>query len=352
MKKTAVIAGATGVIGRYIVDYLKEQEDWEVIAVSRHIPEEKEEGVQFVSADMEDAGDMKQKLSEFPSITHFFYAAYQNYESDPAKQVEVNLKMFSNTLDAVEEAADSLERVVLMQGAKAYGVHLGPIKTPAKEDDPRHMPPNFYYNQEDYMRESQKGKDWTWTILRPDVVCGFSVGKPMNLAMVIGAYAAISKELGLPLRFPGKAYPFLAQVTDSVLLAKCTAWAATEEKCAFETFNVTNGDFFRWEHMWKEIANYFDMESAPPQPPVTLTEVMGDKEEIWNLMVEKYGLESTSYDQLASWAFGDFIFNCDYDVMTATTKLRQFGFHEVVDSSEMFLRLFKEFQEDKILPSW
>lgn len=349
MKKTALVAGATGVIGRYIVDYLKEQEDWEVIAVSRHVPEE-EEGVRFISADMEDAEDMKGKLREFPSITHLFYTAYQNYESNPAKHVEVNLNMFSNTLDAAEEAADALERVVLMQGAKAYGVHLGPIKTPAKEDDARHMPPNFYYSQEDYMRESQKGKDWTWTILRPDVVCGFSVGKPMNLAMVIGAYASISKELGLPLRFPGKAYPYLAQVTDSVLLAKCTAWAATEEKCAFETFNVTNGDYIRWENTWETIASHFEMEAAPPQPPVTLTEVMGDKEALWSLMIEKYGLKPTLYEQLAAWEFGDFIFNCDYDVMSDTTKLRKFGFHEFADSEEMFLRLFKEFQKDKILP--
>jgi hypothetical protein len=27
---------------------------------------------------------------------------------------------------------------------KSYGVQLGPFKTPAKETDPRHMPPNFY----------------------------------------------------------------------------------------------------------------------------------------------------------------------------------------------------------------
>lgn len=63
------------------------------------------------------------------------------------------------------------------------------------------MPPNFYYDQEDHLRERQRGKDWAFTALRPEAVCGFAVGNPMNLSMVIAVYAAISKELGIPLRF-------------------------------------------------------------------------------------------------------------------------------------------------------
>lgn len=349
MKKTAVVAGATGVIGKYIIDYFKEQEGWSVIGLARNIPDD-EPNVRYLSVDMLDPESMKQNLSSLSSATHFIYAAYQDFESDPQQQVAVNSAMFQNSLDAVEKNAPSLERVILMQGAKAYGVHLGPIKTPAKESDPRHMPPNFYYDQEDYMREAQIGKDWTWTILRPDVVCGFSIGKPMNLAMVIGAYASISKELGLPLRFPGKAYPFLAQMTDATLLASCTLWAATEEKCAFETFNVTNGDFFRWESMWKQIANFFGMDSAPPEPPISLTRMMADKDGLWKRMVETYGLQDIPYQKLALWGFGDFIFNCDYDVMSDTTKLRKFGFLEFVDTEEMFLKLFTEFQESHVLP--
>ncbi|WP_283153701.1 SDR family oxidoreductase [Guptibacillus hwajinpoensis] len=350
-KKTALVAGATGVIGSYIAKHLSKLEDWNVIGISRHIPED-ELDITYISADMMNAQNVRKKLESFSEVTHFIYAAYQDYESDPQKQVDVNQTMFENTLNAVEETADNLDRVILMQGAKAYGVHLGPIKTPAKETDARHMPPNFYFNQEDYMRRAQKGKSWSWTILRPDVVCGFSVGKPMNLAMVIGAYASISKELGLPLRFPGKAHPYLAQVTDATLLAKCVEWAAVEESCAFEIFNVTNGDFFRWEHIWKTIADYFDMEAAGAEPPIQLSEMMADKQELWDQMKQKYQLKDIPYDKLALWGFGDFIFNCDYDVMTATTKLREFGFYEFVDSVEMFTRLFHEFQEEAILPDF
>ncbi|MBP1933335.1 hypothetical protein J2Z37_003348 [Ammoniphilus resinae] len=69
--------------------------------------------------------------------------------------------MLKNVAMSVQETSNSLERVLLMQGAKVYGVRLGKYKTPAKETDPRHMPPHFYYNQEDFLRSYQKGKNWT-----------------------------------------------------------------------------------------------------------------------------------------------------------------------------------------------
>jgi hypothetical protein len=89
------------------------------------------------------------------------------------------------------------------QGGKAYGADLGPFKTPAREDDPRLIGPNFYYDQEDLLRQRQRRKSWFWTALRAEATTGFSIGSPMNLGMSIAIYAAISRELGLPLRFPG-----------------------------------------------------------------------------------------------------------------------------------------------------
>jgi hypothetical protein len=29
------------------------------------------------------------------------------------------------------------------------------------------MPTNFYYNQQDFLEEFQKGKSWTWSVARP-----------------------------------------------------------------------------------------------------------------------------------------------------------------------------------------
>lgn len=43
-----------------------------------------------------------------------------------------------------------------MQGTKAYGVHVEPMKLPGKEREPRHQHENFYWMQEDYLRGKQE----------------------------------------------------------------------------------------------------------------------------------------------------------------------------------------------------
>ncbi len=282
-------------------------------------------------------------------ITHVFYAAYQEHD-DPKQQVDVNLAMLRNLVNAVDGASPALQRVVLYEGAKYYGAHLGAFPTPAHEDDPRQMPPMFYYDQEDFLRSAAASRPWDMVVLRPDVVCGFAIGNPMNLSMVIAVYAEISKELGLPLRFPGTVdcYGRLAQVTDASQLAAGSQWAA-EKAASGEAYNLTNSDLFRWNKVWKSVADYFQMELAPPMP-ISLTDLMADKGPIWDRIVAKYGLVATPFEKVAAWGFGDFIFRCDWDVITSTTKIRQAGFHDVVDSEAMFLRLFDEFRARKVIP--
>jgi len=47
-------------------------------------------------------------------------------------------------------AAPGLRHISLMQGYKVYGAHLGPFKTPARETDAGHMPPEFSADQQNY----------------------------------------------------------------------------------------------------------------------------------------------------------------------------------------------------------
>jgi len=265
--------------------------------------------------------------------------------------VPPNLAMLVNVVDAVEPVASGLQHVSLMQGYKVYGAHLGPFKTPARESDSNHMPPEFNVDQQNFLEQRKAGKDWTWSAIRPSVVCGFALGNPMNLAMVIAVYAAISKELGLPLRFPGKpgAYDTLIEMTDAGLLAKATVWAATDPRCANQAFNINNGDLFRWNEMWPKIARFFDLEVAPPLP-MSLNIVMADKEPLWNAMIEKYGLETHAYKDVSSWNFGDFVFGWNYDFFADGSKARRFGFHEYVDTEAMFMEIFADFRRRKIIP--
>jgi nucleoside-diphosphate-sugar epimerase len=320
-----------------------------VIGISRRKAAE-EATLRHLTVDLLDPEDCKGKLYALRDITHLVFAAYAE-RSTAAELVTVNVAMLQNLLDAVVPWCESLKHVTLYQGGKAYGCHLGPFKTPAREDDPRYLGINFYYDQEDLLRACQRRASWRWTILRPEAVCGFAVGNPMNLSMVIATYACISRELGLPLRFPGtpKAYSALYQVTSSQILARATEWAATSDSAANQIFNITNGDYFRWANLWPSFARYFDMPYADPIP-IPLTEHMADKEPLWERMTQKYNLDPLAYSQVASWAFGDAIFGTDYDNITSTIKARRAGFPDCIDTEDMFLTLFDKLRQRRVIP--
>ena len=347
--KKAVVVGARGVIGGNLVEHLVELGDWEVIGLSRRGGQDSP-SVRHVAVDLLDRNDAQNKLSGLTGATHLFYAAYQERASW-AELVAPNLAMLVNSVEVIEAAAPELQHISLMQGYKVYGAHLGPFSTPAKEDDPAHMPPEFNVDQQQFLEHQQVGKSWTWSALRPSVVSGFALGNPMNLAMVIAVYASISRELGIPLRFPGKpgAYTSLIEMTDATLLAKATVWAATDPECANQAYNITNGDVFRWERMWPKIAKFFELEVAPPLA-ISLTDVMADKAEVWDTMVSRYKLRPTPYDDVSSWGFGDAVFSWDYDFLADGSKARRAGFHEYVDSEAMFMNIFTELRDQKIIP--
>jgi len=236
-RKVALVAGASGIIGRGIVECLTQRADWEVIALARK-PSDAVDHARFVSVDLLDPRDCHDKLGTLSDITHVFYAAYKEQPSEPG-QVAVNGAMLRNLVQVVEAAAPGLVHINQMQGAKAYGCQFGPFKTPAKETDPRHFPPNFYYDQEDFLRERQQGKAWTWSALRPNLVIGPGAGHPMNIIMVIAVYAVICRELGIPLWFPGShaGFSILLEATDVAHLANAAIWTATEPQCGNEVFN-------------------------------------------------------------------------------------------------------------------
>jgi len=348
-KNTALVVGSNGVIGSNLINYLEKLENWEVIGLSRRGGTDTGK-IRYITADLLDADEWKKKQHRLSHITHIFYAAYQDRPTC-AELVLPNLAMLTNIVDAVEPVAAGLQHISLMQGYKVYGAHYGPFKTPAKESDSGHMPPEFNVDQQQFLEQRQRGKNWTWSAIRPSVVGGTALGNPMNLSLVIAVYASVSKELGLPLRFPGKpgAYDKLIEMTDAGLLAKATVWAATSPQCANQAFNINNGDLFRWNDMWSAIAGYFGMETAPPlQMP--LQTIMADKASLWQAMQEKYGLEKHTYQELSSWAFGDFVFSWDYDFFADGTKARRMGFYEFIDTEVMFYNLFDELRQKKVIP--
>jgi hypothetical protein len=135
----------------------------------------------------------------------------------------------------------------------------------------------------------------------------------------------ITRELGLPLRFPGKpgAYDTIYQVTESTHFANSALWAATDQRCGNEAFNITNGDHFRWRNLWLKIAAVFEMAVADPQT-ISLTQRMADKGALWEEMTAKYKLKlklkRVPYTDLVAWPFADYVFGADWDVMSSASR--------------------------------
>lgn len=347
-KPTVLVVGPHGVTGGAVTRRLAADTDWQVITASRRgAPEGLD--VEHLSVDLL-APDALSDPARLRRVTHVVYAAYTE-RATMAETTAPNLAMLTHTLDGLKAAGAPVKHVVLIGGGKSYGEHLGPYKTPAKESDPRILGPIFYNDQEDLLAARADRDGFAFTVLRPDVVIGFSLGSPMNLLGAIGVYAALSKAEGVPLRFPGGpgAWTALHQFTDANLLAAAVQWALTADTARGEVFNVLNGDQFRWQHLWSDIAAVFEMSTAQPQP-MGLSAQMADKEPAWDALVARHRLRPIPYRRIAAWHFADGLWGSDYDMVQSTIKIRQAGFADCVDSHRSITSKLRRLRHDGYLP--
>jgi nucleoside-diphosphate-sugar epimerase len=149
-KPTVLVAGAQGVIGRAAAKLYAQKPGTTVYGISRR-PVVGLENVRAISANLLDPKDTAEKLADLKDVTHVVFGAYIEKDT-PTERSAVNVALLRNLMDVVERSAPNLQHVTIYQGGKAYGADVGPFKTPAREDDPRLMPPNFYYDQEDHLR--------------------------------------------------------------------------------------------------------------------------------------------------------------------------------------------------------
>ena len=345
-KYKALVVGASGIIGNAVVRELQGRPDWQVRALPRTFVD----GVETIKADLTDAAATARALEAARDTTHVFYAALKG-GADLLDEERINGGMLRNLLDGLKAVGTPLQRVVHYQGAKVYGVHLGPTRAPFYEDDPRHMTPNFYYVQEDLLRARGAAGDFEWSILRPDVVVGDIAGNPMNIVMVMGVFAALGKAAGVPLRFPGTEQVYsgvLAQTTDADWMARASVWAALDPAASGEAFNLVN-EPFRWERIWRRVAAAFEMEVAPPQP-FSLAKQMPLKAEAWATLAVRHGLQTLPYEKLVGWWFGDFVLNTAFDMVSDMGKIRRAGFTEAVETEATIERAIARLQAAKQLP--
>src|ERR1700690_2935360 len=197
-----------------------------------------------LAADLTDPASCHRALKTIEPVTHAFFAARAPFREGGVEDVEGNVAMLTATLDALASRSEALEHVHLLEGIKWYGMLLGPYPTPSREDDRRHLPPNFYYDQQDLLSARAVQARWSWSASRPSYICDFAPNRSRNLISTLGAYAAICRELDVPLDFPGSATGFsvLSELSDATCLAEAIIFLSTHDAGRNAAFNVTNGD--------------------------------------------------------------------------------------------------------------
>lgn len=355
---SVLVVGASGLVGTAAVDELASA-GWRVTALSRRRPETTTATpYHHLSVDLLEADALAAALAESCPFSHVVYAAAFERPglvagwSDP-DQMQTNLRMLSNVLEGLSHAPP--HHVTLMQGTKAYGVHLHPIPLPARERHPRDPHANFYWLQEDHLKEYAARHDTAWTILRPVQIVGPAYGVAYNTPPVIGAFAVVSRELGVPFAFPGgRTAP--VQAADVTLVGQAIRWAAESEGAWGEHFNLTNGEVFSWTQLWPSLADVFGLEAAPPSR-LRLSEFLPRHADTWDRVVARHGLRPLSLDALLgkSHEYADYTFGAELTeppspALVSDVKVRQAGFTQVRDTEVMFRQALETLIERRVLP--
>jgi len=354
--KTVLIAGATGLVGYAALKHFGPA----AIALSRRKPPELH-GAKFTALDLTDAAACRAAAAHWDSVTHLVYAALYELPGlvegwRDTQQIAVNDRMLRNLLEPLIVAAPNLRHVTLLQGTKAYGVHVRPMRVPAREGrSEMREQPNFYWQQEDYLRARQSGQPWHFTILRPVLIVGEAIGGAMNLIPALGVHAASMREKSQTLPYPGGG-PRVSQAVDADLLARAIAWAGDTPAARNETFNVTNGDVFVWENIWPAIADSVGMQAGPAEPfPLrSLLETAGPG---WDAIRARHGLVAPGLADFVGLSLEYADYQMRYGAaepgppsFVSTVKINQAGFHETMDTEAMFRKWFRVFQDKRLLP--
>lgn len=342
--KHILIAGASGVVGHAALIAFRKA-GWQVTTLGRSAAGTSA----HLCADLLEPDSLTAHKMALKNVTHVFYAALKP-DANPGIEADENALMLENLISALRGADASLERLIFIQGGKVYGAHLGVYKTPAREDDSRHFPPNLYFRHEDFAR-SLEAEGVRWTALRPDIVIGHSLGSAMNLGNLIGLYGTLCRETHTAMQFPGPATAYrdaLVNITDAEILGEAALWAA--ETGMDGAFNITNGDVFRWSHVWPKLATWFGLDVGEPQP-ISLDQRLTALTPVWADLAQRESLVEADLRRIAPGAFGDFIFHVQSDAIFDVTKARRAGFSSMNRRSDkVLLAHLEEMRTRRLIP--
>ena len=135
--RTLLIVGASGAAATRVTERALATPNCRVVGLSRRRPEGAGD---WLMADLNDPAGLQRALAQRPDITHLVYASRAPFGEGGVEDVPANLAMLRNLLDAAESSLPRFAHLHMIHGGKWYGLHIGPFRTPAREEDPRHLP--------------------------------------------------------------------------------------------------------------------------------------------------------------------------------------------------------------------
>ncbi|XP_062107593.1 3-oxo-Delta(4,5)-steroid 5-beta-reductase-like [Humulus lupulus] len=369
-QSVALVVGVTGIVGNSLTEILPISDTpggpWKVYGVARR-PRPSwnvDQPIHYIQCDVTDPDQTRDELSKLTDVTHIFYVTWSSRPTE-VENCDVNGRMLKNVLDAVIPHAPNLQHVCLQTGRKHYA---GPFKlwgkispvneSPFHEELPRLNLLNFYYTLEDVlMAEVKKKEGLTWSVHRPGPIFGFSPYSLINVINGLCVYAAICKHEGKPLKFPGNRVGWESywSASDAELIAEQEIWAAVDPKGKNESFNCSNGDVLRWKHMWKVLADKFEVEYEEFEGGdddvliPSLEETMRGKGKVWDEIVREKGLVATKLEDIGCWWLVEIQVRFE-SCLDSMNKSKNHGFLGFRDSSKTFVSWIDKMKAYKYVP--
>ncbi|RSL92659.1 hypothetical protein CDV31_015066 [Fusarium ambrosium] len=404
---TAIVVGATGIVGRAIVEHLlKEESISTIFCLSRKSSGLVHAKIKHAFLDLRASGaEMAAGLSGIRA-EYVYFSAY-TAPSDPDEMFKVNNAMLENFLAALEQtgAISSVKRFILTCGLKQYGVHLGQPKQPMVETDLPlttgvggiDWPANFYYTQQSLLETMAAKHGFEWVCTLPKDVIGHAKGNFMNQATALGLYCAVSQALpGSKLPSPGNRNNFFSfnTWTSANLHARFCLWAAAAPGAGNQIFNVVNGDVESWQSLWPRLAKRFNcnIPDAPfttasrgeeasryelktPQPIFAYAGQLGigsdpavakhatidlpidlskwsqrpDVVKAWEALRDEHHLDQGAWEN-ATWGFMAMAFGREYSTVASMSKARKLGWTGYENTWDAFEETFEVLEREHILP--
>ena len=140
--KKAMIIGAAGFVGGYLIDHLKDDMNWEVYGTKLEIEKIERKDIEIYNLDILEKKEIVKLFERIKPDYIFNLAAVSLSWKNPILTVDINIKGVINILEAVREIKQYNPKIILIGSSEEYG-NVKEDEIPVKEEN-NLRPGNIY----------------------------------------------------------------------------------------------------------------------------------------------------------------------------------------------------------------